>query len=448
MELLAQIPLIGGTLGWAIPFLVVLTIVVFVHEFGHYWVGRMCGIHAEVFSVGFGKPLFQRIDRRGTVWQVAMIPLGGYVKFAGDMDPASAGRMDDDDLTPEQRQGAFHNAQLWRRALTVLAGPVANFALSILVFTAVIWWTGQLSDRPEVAEIGPDASADVGFLPGDRVLSVAGEDVDSFGDIINILASADEVLQPARVERDGVATDIMVRFLPPPLVTAIRPGMPAARAGMVPGDVITALDGRPVASARELRAMTADLVPGAEVVVSIDRKGEPREFRFVPELQLRKHPVSREETMVPTMGISLPLFSVIVPPREPVSVGTAVNSGAQATWMIISGSMIMMHDMIFAGADSSQIGGPIRIAKMSGEQAERGISSLIEWIAVLSTAIGLLNLFPIPILDGGHLMFYAVEALRGRPVGGAAIRVGTMIGLSLVLLLLVFATYNDLVWLL
>jgi regulator of sigma E protease len=448
MELLAQIPLIGGTLGIAIPFLVVLTVVVFVHEFGHYWVGRMCGIHAEVFSVGFGRPLFQRVDRRGTVWQIALIPLGGYVKFSGDMDPASAGRVDDDNLTPEQRRGAFHSASLSSRTLTVMAGPVANFLLSILVFTAVIWWSGQLSDRPEIAEIGPDASADVGFMPGDRVISVAGEDVESFVDIITILSSAEEVLQPAQVERDGVETDIMVRFLPPPVVTGIRPGMPAARAGMVPGDVITALDGKPVSSARELREMTADLVPGAEVIVGVEREGEAREFRFVPELQLRSHPVTREETLVPTMGISLPLFSVIMPPREPVSLVNAVSSGGQATWMIISGSMIMMHDMIFAGADRSQLGGPIRIAKMSGEQAERGISSLIEWIAVLSTAIGLLNLFPIPILDGGHLMFYAVEALRGRPVGGAAMRVGTMIGLSLVLLLLVFATYNDLVWLL
>lgn len=448
MELLAQIPLIGGTLGWVIPFLVVLTVVVFIHEFGHYWVGRMCGIHAEVFSVGFGKPLLRRTDRRGTVWQIAAVPLGGYVRFVGDMDPASAGRADDDHLTPQQRAVAFHNAGLWRRALTVAAGPVANFLLSIVLFSAMVLWTGQLSDQPEIAELGPDASADIGFMPGDRVLSVAGEEVGSFSDIIEILATAEGVLQPARVERDGAVADITVRFLPPAVVTSIQPGMPAARAGMIPGDVILSVDGIPVASARELRAMTADLVPGAEVAVVADRAGQRRSFRFVPELQQRKHPVTREETMVPTMGISLPLFSVIMPPREPVGLGRAVEAGVDGTWMIISGSVIMMRDMVFAGADRSQLGGPIRIAKMSGERAERGFSSLIEWIAVLSTAIGLLNLFPIPILDGGHLMFYAIEGLRGRPVGGTAMRVGTMIGLSLVLLLLVFATYNDLVWLL
>lgn len=448
MELLAQIPLVGGLLGWAIPFLCVLTVVVFVHEFGHYWVGRMCGIRAEVFSIGFGKALLQRTDRHGTVWQVAAVPLGGYVRFVGDMDPASAGRADDENLTPEQQRVAFHNAGLWRRALTVAAGPVANFLLSIVVFALLVLATGIPSDKPVIGSLGQQATAGIGLEPGDKVLSIEGKKVESFSGLIDTLLKSDGAEQQVRVERDGIEKNILVRFQPRALITGVEPGSPAARAGLIPGDVIVSLNGKPVKSTRELQVATAGTTPGAKLELVIDRHGERRVFSFVPEMRERIHPVTGKRTLVPTMGVSLGIFSLIGPTTEPATVSQALRGGVNGTWMIISGSVIMIRDMIFNGADRSQIGGVIRIAKMSGERAERGFSSLVEWIAVLSTAIGLLNLFPIPILDGGHLMFYVFEGLRGRPVGETAMRIGTMIGLSLVLLLLVFATYNDLVWLL
>jgi regulator of sigma E protease len=445
MELLAQIPLVGGTLAVIVPFLIVLTIVVFVHEFGHYIVGRWCGIQARVFSIGFGKPLFKWTDRRGTQWQIAMLPLGGFVKFAGDMDPASAGRVDDATLTAEERKGAFHGAGLGARSLTVVAGPVANFLLSVAIFAGILIWAGQPSNDPVIATIGSDAAEGVGFEPGDRVLSIAGTEIETFADIINILARTDGEPQSAIVERDGDLREIAARYVSVPRVTQVTPGMPAAKAGLLAGDVFLTIDGEPVDSYRELQLITAAKPHGAEIAVEVDRDGSRLTFHFVPELVEREHPLTEQIVVLPTMGISGPVLAGIEPGRESVPIHRAIIGGANETWHIISGTMTYIRDMALNGADTSQLGGPIRIAEVSGSAAEQGFSSLVWLIAVLSTSIGLINLFPIPILDGGHLMFYAVEFIRGRPVGETSMKIGTMIGLSLVLLLMVFATYNDLV---
>jgi regulator of sigma E protease len=449
MELLAQIPnTIFGALKFGVPFVVVLSIVVFIHEFGHYIVGRWCGIKAEVFSIGFGKKLFGWTDRRGTHWQVAVLPLGGFVKFVGDMDPASAGRADNDDLTPEENKVAFHNAGLLPRALTVAAGPFANFLLSVIVFAGISLSVGQHSGEPVIGSLAREAAADIGFEPGDRVLSVAGQEVESFGNIITTLADSDGGLQPAVVERGGDKLQIMVHLRGTPRVTNVTPGKPAARAGMLPGDIILSVDGQSMKTFRQLQIATIDKAPGAEMEVEVERGNERLVYRFVPEMVNRMHPVTGEMAMIPTMGVNLDMLSEITPSIESVPLHTAMQVGVERTWRIISGTMIYLHDMVFMGADRSQLGGPIRIAKISSDAADQGISTLIYLIAVLSTSIGLINLFPIPILDGGHLMFYAVELVRGRPVGEMWMRVGTMVGLSLVLLLMVFATYNDLVWLL
>ena len=445
MDLLAQIPIIGGTLAVVVPFLIVLSIVVFVHEYGHYIVGRWCGIRAEVFSIGFGKALWTWTDRRGTRWQVAVLPLGGFVRFVGDMNPASAGRGDEEGLTPEESKVAFHNAGLLHRTLTVLAGPFANFLLSVVIFAGILLSIGQPSSEPVIGSIGAEAVEDVGLEPGDRVLSINGQEVVRFSDIINILGVTNGVPQSAVVERDGDVREIMVRYHRPPRIAQITPGMPAARAGLMSGDVFVSIDGEPVDSYRELQLITADKPHGAEIEVEIERDGKRLVFRLVPDLVRRQHPVTEEQVLLPTMGIRGSVLAGIEPVREPVPIYRALGTGVSETWRIISGTMIYISDMIFKGADTSQLGGPIRIAEISGNAAEQGFSSIVWLIAVLSTSIGLINLFPIPILDGGHLMFYAVELLRGRPVGEIWIRFGTMIGLTLVLLLMVFATYNDLV---
>jgi regulator of sigma E protease len=216
---------------------------------------------------------------------------------------------------------------------------------------------------------------------------------------------------------------------------------------LLPGDIFVSLDGEPVNTYFDLQVLTAARTHGAEVVIVVERAGERLTYRLVPEMKKRKHPVTGKETLVPTMGIDGSATAGIEPLRVSMPVHRAVSVGAVKTWDLISGTMIYISDMVFKDADRSQLGGPIRIAKLSGDAARSGFSGFFWMIAVLSTSIGLINLFPIPILDGGHLMFYAVEWLRGRPVGEAWMRIGTMVGLSLVLLLMVFATYNDLVWL-
>jgi len=448
MELLAQVPLIGGFLSWAIPFLIVLSVVVFVHEFGHYIVGRWCGIRAEVFSIGFGRPLVHWTDGRGTRWQIAALPLGGFVRFVGDMDPASAGRADEAALTPEERKVAFHNAALLGRALTVTAGPAANFLLSIIVFMLLALAVGKHSDEPVIGALGTEAAADIGLKPGDRVLSVGGQKVEDFGDIIKYLADGGQELQPATVERNGGEIAVVIHYRGSPQITDVRAGQPAARAGLLPGDIILTVDGKPMRTFRELQIATAEKRHGEEISVGVERGGKQLDFRFVPEIQLREHPVTHEMLPIPTMGISLAVLNEIQPKLVSISFLEAAQTGFLNTWGIITNTLIYVGDMIFHGADTSQLGGPITIAKVSGDAAEEGFSSLVFLIALLSTSIGLINLFPIPILDGGHLMFYALEWLRGRPVGETSMKVGTVIGLSLVVLLMVFATYNDLVRLL
>jgi regulator of sigma E protease len=446
MELLAQIPLIGGFLKFLVPFLGVLMIVVFVHEFGHYIVGRWCGIRAEVFSIGFGKPLLKWTDRHGTRWQVALLPLGGFVKFVGDMDPASAGRVDQESMSHEDQKVAFHNSGLLGRSLTVAAGPAANFLLSVFIFAGILIWVGQPSNDPVIGSISANATEDVGFEPGDRVLSIAGGQIDDFVDIINALALTNDEPLTAVVEREGSSRDISVRIQhPAPVIVAVKPGSPAEKAGLLVGDRFISIDGVSLHSYRELQLITADKAHGAEIEIEVDREGKNLIVRLVPDLNEREHPVTRELTVVPTIGIDGSPTSMLLPERESMSLHRALGGGVAETWNIISGTMAYIGDMVFKGADTSQLGGPIRIAEVSGDAAQQGLSSLVWLIAVLSTSIGLINLFPIPILDGGHLMFYAIEFVRGRPVGETSIRVGTMIGLSLVLLLMVFATYNDLV---
>jgi regulator of sigma E protease len=445
MELLAEIPVVGGILGWVLPFLVVLGIVVFVHEFGHYIVGRWCGIRAEVFSIGFGRPLWSWTDRRGTRWQVAALPLGGYVRFVGDMDPASAGRVEDSALSPAERRAAFHNASLWRRTLTVAAGPAANFLLSVVIFAGILLHSGQYSDDPVIGSVSPEAGYEVGFEAGDRVLSIEGKPVEAFSDIINILGRTDGEPQRAVVERAGETREISVRYRRAPRIVEVVPGMPAARAGMQAGDVILTMDGKPISSYRELQVITADKPLGQEIAFTVRRGDQVLSFTVLPEPVEREHPVTGEVTMVPTLGVSGAVLAGIEPTREAMPVTTALAGGARETWRIISGTLTYISDMLFRGADTSQLGGPIRIAEVSSDAAQQGFAQFVWLIAVLSTSIGLINLFPIPVLDGGHLMFYLIEAVRRRPMGESVTRIGTMIGLSLVILLMAFAFYNDLV---
>ncbi|MEM1277091.1 MAG: RIP metalloprotease RseP [Pseudomonadota bacterium] len=443
MEFLSEIPVVGGVLGIAIPFLVVLSVVVFVHEYGHYIVGRWCGIQAETFSIGFGKRLFSWVDKRGTRWQVAIIPLGGFVKFVGDMDPASA-KKSDEDLAPELQKVAFHNASIGARALTVLAGPMANFLLSIVIFTGIALVLGHSTDKPVVGEVYETDGVSEGLQVGDRVFSVGGTEVETWNEMLHQFQTTDGAEVPVEIERDGTRQTVIARYQNRPIVDQVSPGMPAAQAGMRHGDVILEVNGEAVSSFHQLRVLTSELALNTEIDVLVQRDGEARLFEFTPDVVERAHPETGEMVDQATMGISSLAFGGLRPTREPVGFLTALEGGVQATWSVIVNTLTFLGDMIFTNADTSQLGGPIGIAQISADQAKAGIGNLISLIGLLSTSIGLLNLFPIPILDGGHLVFYAAEALRGKPLGERWMNAAMGVGLSLVLLLMGFATYNDL----
>ena len=443
MDLLSSIPLIGPVLFWVLPFVIVLSIVVAIHELGHLMVGRWCGIRAEVYSIGFGKVLWSRTDKHGTVWQVAALPFGGFVKFLGDMDPASAGQVDDSELTADERKHAFHNAALWRRAATVVAGPVANFILSILIFFGIALYMGKASEEPVIAELGDLNNAEIALLPGDRVLRVGDTDTETFANVVVALTRTNGVPTPVRIERDGQQITVESIYAIPALITSMRADGEALSAGMRPGDLVTAIDGVEILTARQLQLTIADAEHNKPVTFTVDRNGEILDITFTPRLQQRPHPETGKEQLVPTMGVGLPNYGGLVPQTVSAGVLEAAEAAVWRVWQIISDTLTYIDRMLFHGADTSHLSGPIGIAKHSSNAASQGLLTLIQFTAFVSTAIGLMNLFPLPVLDGGHLVFYAIEALRGKPTHRKIVEYGSVAGLSLLLLLMVFVTFNN-----
>ncbi|MEM6944555.1 MAG: RIP metalloprotease RseP, partial [Pseudomonadota bacterium] len=296
---------------------------------------------------------------------------------------------------------------------------------------------------PVIGTVQEDAPETVEFMPGDRVLSIDGAPVETFTDIRRTIQAANGAPVDALVLRDGDEITVSVAYHMAAQVETVAPGYPASRSGMLPGDEIVSVNGAPVGSFRDIQLATADLPIDELITIVAEREGETITFEIEPAAVERPHPVTGDRVVQPTLGITARGIRGIEPTTEPPSVGEAFTTGYTNVWRITTNTVTYLGDLIFAKADPSQLGGPIRIAQVSGERAERGLNEFVHLIAFLSTSIGLLNLFPIPILDGGHLMFYAAEAVRGRPVGSAAIKYGSLIGLSLVLMLMVFATYND-----
>ncbi|MFV0475172.1 MAG: RIP metalloprotease RseP [Pikeienuella sp.] len=440
MSYIAEIPYVG----WVLPFLIVLGVVVFVHEYGHYIVGRWVGIRAEVFSIGFGPELAHWRDRRGMRWRIGALPLGGYVKFAGDMNAASAG-VDQEAIrrmSAEERRGAFHLAAVWRRALTVLAGPVANFILSIAVFSVFAMMAGREVNEPVIGSIRADANADLGLMAGDRVIAVDGERVESFTDLLAALARVDGRPAKALVDRGAGEQLVDILYVRPARVDEVIPGGAGAEAGLKPGDVITAVDGTPTPNFETLRERIAGSGGGA-LSLDVSRGEERLILSMTPQMVETAGPDGEIERR-PMIGVRNASFGGVEPVVETANPLEAIRYGAARTWAIITGSLGYIGDMISGAADSSQLGGPIQIAKVSGQAAEQGIESLAMMIALISTSIGLINLFPVPVLDGGHLVFYALEAIRGKPLRAKWQEIGNGVGFGMIMLLMVFATYNDL----
>ncbi len=365
----------GGLIGYLVPFIFVLSLVVFFHELGHFLIARWCGVRILAFSIGFGPELVGFNDRRGTRWKIAAIPLGGYVKFFGDDSAASTpDNAQIAAMSATEKSVSFVGQSVAKRAAIVVAGPMANFLLAIVIFAGVFMFYGKQTMSARVDSVQPDsAAAAAGFQPGDLVTAINGSPITDFSDMQRVVSeSAGESLQ-ITIKRGG--TD----------------------------KVLTAT---PILSEEK------DIFGNVHRIglLGIRRSTAPEDLKY----------------------------QAVSPPE-------AVWMGAQETWFVIDRTLSYIGGVVVGREAANQLGGPIRIAEISGQVATLGFGALMHLAAVLSVSIGLMNLFPIPLLDGGHLLFYLVEAVRGRPLSERAQEVGFRIGLAVVLMLMIFATFNDIV---
>jgi regulator of sigma E protease len=447
LDIFSFIPQFGGFLYTILSFVVVLSVVVAVHEYGHYIVGRWSGIHADVFSIGVGPVLYSRVDRRGTRWQIAALPFGGYVKFKGDADPASASK-DASVMQAAQNDAAelrstMHGAPLWARTLTVAAGPVFNFALSIVIFSSIFMLRGVASDPLTVGEIRALPAGFHQLEQGDEILAINGVETPMIEQAGDWRAFTNGIPQQAildyTVRRDGQTQIVDGPFLFPPLVVQIAPRSAAGDIGMLAGDVITAVDGAPIFDFGQLKTVV-EASDGRTIMLEIWRDGETLELALTPRRVDEPQPDGGFATSW-RIGIAGGMaFEAATTTAGPIE---AVKGGVLQTYGVIQGSLSGLWHMVNGDISAKNMSGPIGIAETSGAMASQGVLNFIAFIAVLSTAIGLLNLFPIPVLDGGHLVFFAYEAIVGKSPSDAALRVLMGTGVAMILSLMVFATWND-----
>jgi regulator of sigma E protease len=348
-------------------------LVVFFHELGHFLIARWCGIRVLVFSIGFGPELVGFYDRYGTRWKISAVPLGGYVKFLGDENAASAtDHQAVENLSETDKREAFISQKVGSRAAVVAAGPIANFILAIVIFAAIFALFGKQSTSARVDSVQPQsAAARAGFQAGDLVLSIDGNKVDSFSDMQRVVSES----------------------------------------------------------------------AGVTLSIEVERGGAHQTIKATPDLKEVKDGFGNKHR-IGVLGISRSMLPGDIK-VEQVNPFRAVVMGVQETWFVVDRTISYIGG-IFAGREAAdQLGGPIRIAQVSGQVATAGFVPLLHLAAVLSVSIGLLNLFPIPLLDGGHLLFYLVEAVRGRPLSERAQEFGFRIGLAIVVMLMIFATFND-----
>lgn len=448
MDIGALIPQFGGFLYTLVAFVVALSVIVAVHEYGHYIIGRLSGIKAEVFSLGFGPVLFSREDRHGTRWQIAALPFGGYVKFWGDSNAASG--QDAETMAeiwrdnPEDLRHTMHGAPLWARAATVAAGPLFNFAMSLVIFAGVFMLRGVASEPLTVGTLLDLPQGSYELREGDEIVAIAGRPVASFDDRAAwkgfTEALPTEPVMPYTVRRDGSEMIVDGPFLFPPHVQNVAPRSAAFDAGLEPGDVIVRVDGEPIYAFDQLKTVV-EASDGRAILLGVWRDGTDMEFTLVPRRTDEPQPGGG---FVTHWRIGIVGGMAFEPATVPVGVIDAVTGAAVQTWDIVQGSVSGLWNMITGTISTCNISGPIGIAETSGAMASQGAQSFVWFIAVLSTAVGLLNLFPIPALDGGHLVFYAWEAVTGRPPSDTVLKVLMAAGITAILSLMVFALTNDL----
>lgn len=353
---------------YILPFIFVISIVVFVHEFGHYWVARRCGIKIEAFSIGFGREIFGWTDKIGTRWKVCWLPFGGYVKMFGDSNPASMPGEEVKTMTPEEQKVAFYHQSVNKRMAVVVAGPAFNYIFAIIVLAILFVFQGMPYTAPDISTVVEKSAAEkAGLLKGDHVLSIDGSTIDRFEDIKRI----------------------------------------------------------------------AVLNAGTPLAVTVERGGVPMQFTLTPDIVTMTDHFGGEHK-VGRIGITSDKLEY-----KKLSPPLALYYSVLETWNMSAGALKAMGQMIIGTRGTEELGGPLRIAEMSGHVAQDGFVSLMWFMGVISINLGLINLFPVPLLDGGHLAFYIIEKLRGRPLHERVQDAGMRVGMALVLSLMVFSTWND-----
>ncbi len=447
-------------LAWSVSgFIIAIGVLVAFHEFGHYWVARRCGVKVLRFSIGFGRPLWTRRDAEGVEWTISAIPLGGYVKMLDERET---------EVPPSQRHLAFNNASVWRRIAIVAAGPLFNFALAAVLYWAV-FVVGVQGMRPLLAPPeAQSAAARIGLQGGEEVLAVGGKSVATWTDLRTILIdraldrgtlvlswrdTGGQVREAAldlggiRIDPEFLFDDIgLVPYQPsiPARLDQVLPGEAAAAAGFRSGDELLSYDGVPITSWQQW-AQWLRQHPGEVVQVAVRRGGETLSLRLV---------IGRHEESGRTIG----RFgaSVTNPPElwqdlravSRLGAFAAVPEAIEQTWRMSWMTLRMLGRMVTGDVSVKNVSGPIQIAQVAGYSAQIGLVSFLSFMAIVSVSLGVLNLLPVPVLDGGHLLYYAVEAVKGSPLSQRAQEAGQRLGLTMLVALMGLAFYNDIVRLL
>jgi regulator of sigma E protease len=452
--------LLGGALDYVVSALVALGALIFIHELGHFLVAKAMGVGVERFSLGFGPRIFS--FRRGeTEYCISIVPLGGYVKMTGEEAHGEDAIHPATEEPPVDPAKSFATKPLWARALIVFAGPGMNFVLAAVIFSVVFAAVGVPVLEPTIGRVTPDSPAAQGGLrPRDQVVAIDGKPVEHWGEIEEAVTRANGRPLTLTIERDGVRQDVTVtpRKVPvrtpfnepaeawsigarpylPPVVGEVRPGMPAAEAGLQPRDRIVALNGQPIETWDELAEMISTRADET-LTLRIERGGSGMDVTVTPRVEVERDALGNE-TKVGRIGIAT-ATSQSFKRSDPL---TALARGVARTWDVTAITVVSIWKLITGTIPASNIGGPLQISMVAGQQAQQGLVSYAFFVALISVNLAILNLLPVPMLDGGHLLFFAIEGVLGRPLSLRKREIAQQIGLALLLLLMVFALFNDL----
>lgn len=442
MEYTFFFPQFGNFVITVLAFVLCLSVIVFVHEFGHYFIGKLSGIHAEVFSIGFGPVIISAYDKRGTKWQLAAFPLGGYVKFLGDKNPASS---PDPEIDKRDEQNllrkSMHGAPLWARFITVAAGPLFNFIFSGLIFFLIFMDQG-MTKLPLTVDKTFDTPYKQKFEKGDVVRSVNGLKIKNDLKKLNEQLGGVFANEPLTyvVERNGILITLENIIQNPPRISQVLPKSSAISAGLEKGDLILSLNSREIKNFNEIKDFV-EASQGEGFIVEYWREGLVYETRLTPQIVDVPIETGGFERIY-RVGIVSDYFP-FQPAMTKQSISWAFLSSIKSIYLIMEGSVKGLYHIVFGNISSCNLSGPISIAETSGQMVKQGSLNYLWFIAVLSTAIGMINLFPIPVLDGGHLMFFTVEALIGRKPNQKIVNTFMALGFALLVGLMLFSVLND-----